>query len=136
MANYVAEYVRYMDRNGDKYEKLNDTLILRKYRADNHDDYRLFVDFGEKDNSRVNFQGYGIGTVPEKKLPGALVLCNKLNMQYRWVKFYINDEREVVGSGDAIVEISTVGSECNEMVERMVGIMDDAFPEFMKLKWS
>ena len=59
-----------------------------------------------------------------------------MNAQYRWVKFYIDGDQDIACQSDALVDIESVGSECLQMVERMVGIMDEAYPEFMKAFWA
>ena len=70
------------------------------------------------------------------KLAAALVLCNEMNNTWRWVKFYIDRDGDIRVQDDAVIDLSSVGDECDELVSRMVDIIDKAYPDFMRLKWS
>jgi hypothetical protein len=66
----------------------------------------------------------------------AIQLCNKLNLQYRWVKFYIDNDKDMVASLDATFDEETCGEICLSLVRRMVSIIDDVYPEVAKARWA
>jgi hypothetical protein len=137
MANYKMEYQRYMDGHGIRYSVANDTIVSVTYTGNNCQSISVIVAFDQSGNNLVEFGSYCIGTVnTDEKYADAIVLCNQLNKQYRWVKFFVDDDRSIVAKADAIVDFSSVGAECSEMVNRMVGIIDDVYPEFMRLMWA
>ena len=136
MASYITEYERFMDSQGIKYSHQNATSVSISYETSNIKSCRVQVNFDADGDNKVAFHSWSIGNVKDdEKFSKALVLCNELNKQYRWVKFYIDDDRDIAVSADAIVDLSSVGSECAEMVSRMVNISDAAYPQFMKLLW-
>ncbi|MBR3314094.1 MAG: YbjN domain-containing protein [Atopobiaceae bacterium] len=74
--------------------------------------------------------------VPEDKLAMALVEVNRCNKQYRWIDFYLDDDSTIMGEIDAVVEPSTAGAEILQLIQRTLGICDDAYPKFMRLIWG
>ena len=136
MPDYAAEYIRHLERNNDKHEVVRPGVILHRYRGDNCDSIRIFVIFDKDGDNIVAFDGYGLGHVDGNKLAAALVLCNEMNNTWRWVKFYIDRDGDIRVQDDAVIDLSSVGDECDELVSRMVDIIDKAYPDFMRLKWS
>lgn len=136
MANYKAAFMKYLDNHGVKYDDQNETIVSLSYKAENMDSVRVYVGFDSDGENLVTFKSYSIGHVKDDKLSAALVACNAMNAQFRWIKFYIDDDQDIACQCDALVDMESVGSECLQLVERMVGIMDDAYPEFMKAFWA
>ncbi|MBQ9413931.1 MAG: YbjN domain-containing protein [Clostridia bacterium] len=62
---------------------------------------------------------------PEEKFAEALILCNELNVKYRWVKFCIDSDRDIMVEDDAVLTPSTAGEECFELLSRTAYILDD-----------
>ena len=136
MANFKAQFLRYMDMHSIRYTTVGD-LVKITYTGSNASSITIFVSFDPDGKNYAEFGSYSIASfLEDQKYANAIVLCNELNKQYRWVKFYVDDNREVVAKADAIVDISSVGAECSEMVDRIVGLIDLVYPEFMKLKWT
>ncbi len=137
MANYRMEFQRYMDSHGIRYGALNNNVVSVTYTGTNCQSIAILVAFDQSGNNYVEFASYSIGAVnTDEKYANAIVLCNQFNKQYRWVKLFVDDERAIVAKADAIVDFSSVGAECSEMVNRMVRIIDDVYPEFMRLMWT
>ena len=74
--------------------------------------------------------------VPEDKMAEALLLLNELNNSYRWVKFCIDEDRDLLVRTDAIVSEETAGKELLELTLRMSSIIDDAWPKIMRMRFS
>ena len=128
-----AAYLAYMDKNGIKYTDIGERAVQVKYRAENINSISVYVSFDERNEGRtVQFASWGWANVPESKYAQGLVVCNMLNEKFRWVKFYIDKDRDVCVEADAIVDDETVGEECREMVSRLVTIADEAYPAIMK----
>ena len=64
-------------------------------------------------------------------------VCSKLNNEFRWIKFYV-DERDntITLADDAIVQLDTCGEEIWEIMVRLSDIADDAYPTIMKAIWQ
>ena len=136
MADYKSEFMRYMDNNGVKYQLLNGGQIRITYNADNMKTIPIIVFFDEKGNNLVEFICFQIATFKDDKFGAGLVVCNNLNAKYRWVKFCLDSDSDVLCKMDAYVDLSSVGEECMNLVRRMVGIIDETYPEFMKALWA
>ena len=90
------------------------------------------------DNNRtMGLRSYSYMKVPEGKLPQIYAVCSKMNQEFRWVKFYVDDKDSTVTlADDAVIDASNCGPEIYELIMRMAGIADDAYPEFMKAVWA
>ena len=137
MANYKSQFLRYIGLQGIKYSELDNTTVSIVYAGEKAPSISILVSFDADGNNYSEFGCYSIGAVKkDEKYANAIVLCNDLNKQYRWVKFFVDDNRNIVAKADAILEYSSAGSTCLEMVTRLVSIIDSCYPDFMKLMWS
>ena len=125
----------HLNEKGVKYKELNDECVEVSYNADNSS-FSIKVIFDKDGEGLVAFRCWSIGGFAEDKYAKALIVCNEMNVKYRWVKFYLDSDRDVTVASDAIVDIATVGAECLQMVRRMVNICDEAYPSFMRVKWA
>ena len=71
-------------------------------------------------------------SVPEEKTMDLLVVCNELNNKYKWVKFYLDDENDLVLEDDAILTVATAPDEVFELMIRMFEIEKEVKPQIMK----
>ena len=71
-------------------------------------------------------------SVPEDKFLEALIACNELNAQYKWVTFYIDKDKDIIVHDDAILNVETAAEEAFELLLRMLDITSDAKPVLMK----
>ena len=84
----------------------------------------------------MQFACYEIQKVSDNKMAQALIVCNSLNVKYRWVKFCIDDDKDIRCEADAVVDLASCGEECMSIVNRIVSITDEAYPEIMRALWS
>ena len=70
------------------------------------------------------------------KFCSLLLACNKANCRFRWVKFYLDDDNDIVANADVLIDEYTVGEECAGIVSRIDSIIDDAYPDFMRAMWA
>lgn len=71
-------------------------------------------------------------SVPAEKVSDVLVVCNSLNTQLKWFKFYIDDENDLMIQDDAIITPETAAEECFELLARRVNIMKEVKPTIMR----
>ena len=67
------------------------------------------------------------------KYSQALMLCNNLNQEYRWAKFYVDKDYDVACDADAILSDDAAGDECIELMFRLMTIIDEVIPRVMHL---
>lgn len=70
--------------------------------------------------------------VPEDKAADVIFLCNELNAKYKWVTFYLDDDRDIMLHDDAILSPESAADEAMELLVRMVNIGGDVKPLIMK----
>ena len=136
MADYKSLVKHYFDQKGLKYTDSGDSFLSIDFGGKDLSQITIFIDFDAAGEGKAEFISFSIGTFDKDKYAQALVACNTCNSTYRWVKFYINDKNDICVRSDAILDENTCGAECIEIVMRMVGIIDDTYPVFMKARWA
>ena len=131
MANYKNLFMRFMDRNNIKYTDVKENVVKVVYTGDNLKTIPVFVFFDADGDPIVSFKCWEIANFKDEKMAGGIVACNQLNNKYRWVKFYLDDDCDVVAQIDAYIDEETCGNECTSLVKRMVNIVDEGYPTFM-----
>lgn len=97
---------------------------------------RLFLHFDEED-SLAHFEGVEFIKVPEEKYDAIYKVLNEVNDDYKFVKFVLDTENgSLCARDDALIQLDSCGEECFEIMIRMIQIIDDAYPKFMKALWS
>ena len=135
MQMYAREFTMHMDANGIKYTEQDEHVIKVSYSGDNMDSIPVFVFFDEDGDPYAQFKCWNIANFKNNESV-AIELCNKLNAEYRWVKFYIDDDKDVVASIDAMLDMGSCGEECLSLVRRVVSIVDDAYPQIARARWA
>ena len=135
MTNYARYFTNYLDEQGVKYQIKSDRQILITYRGDNLDTIPINVFFEADGDPIVQMVCWEILTFKTRE-EQAILLANSLNSEYRWVKFYLDDDKDLVASLDTMVDENTCGRICLSLVRRMVNIIDEVFPEIAKARWT
>ena len=97
---------------------------------------RMVLGFNGPDDTHPWLKSWSLGEFPKEKTAAALIACNNVNKDYRWIRFYLDDENSVVAAADLIVDELNVVEKVIEMVFRMASIIDAAYPVFMKARWA
>ena len=135
MGKYKAAFVDHLEREGIKYVNRDEDAVDITFTGKEASSIRVTVRFSDDDTGYVHFFNMTIGSFKDK-FADALIMCNNMNKKYRWVKFYIDDDEDVIVDSDAIVDLGTVGPECLEIVIRTVRIVDSVYPDFMRIRWG
>lgn len=136
MANYKQSTMAYFDQKGIKYQDVREDVLRVGYIGENIKQIEVFIIFDSEGGNDVELRTSVLASFKDDKLQQGLVLCNQLNDQYRWIKFVIDDEGDLVVKMDALVDIETVGDEVWELVGRTISIVDRGYPTIMKVLWG
>lgn len=79
---------------------------------------------------------FAFSKVPENKFGDALLACNALNDEYRFVKFYIDSDNEVVIAADDFLDEDSAGEEAMKVAITTVRIADEAYPKLQRAIWA
>ncbi len=131
MANYKQLFTDYMDSQGVRYDIKDDYLVKVVYGGDNLNTIPIYVVFDKDDDPIISVKCWDIAKFKNKEAT-ALVVCNKLNSEYRWIKFYLDKDGDIVADCDAYIDHLTCGEECLNLVRRAVSIIDSAYPVIAK----
>lgn len=134
MANYKQLFLRYLDEKGVKYTDRDEYVVRISYSCDNLKTIPVYIFFDEDGDPMVQFKCWDIANFKNKEAKG-IFACNEMNKTYRWVKFYLDKDADVVASIDAYIAEYNCGEECLALVRRLVNIIDDAYPTFAKAMW-
>ncbi len=139
MLNTALRFMSECDRAGIKYRDSRDldnggSLVVCGVNGQNNARYDVLFLF-DPDGKGVSPRVPGILTFPEEKRPQFLELVNELNGKYRWVKFSLREGRVNV-QADASITDDTSGRVCVELFLRIIKIIDDVYPEFMRTLWT
>jgi hypothetical protein len=127
----------YLDSKSLKYTVYEDDRRIRiSYLVDNKGSLEVIVIFDEDEGS-VALRSFDFCKVPEAKTAAIYEMCSKMNKEYRWIKFFL-DERDntITLAEDAVIQLDSCGEEILDLINRMVRIGDDAYPAFMKAIWA
>lgn len=133
MANYKELFRSYLDREGVLYT--NEEYCLKvAYSGANMSKIPVLVFFDEQ-NAVVRVRCCEICNLGRNESFG-LRSCNEANAQYPWVKFYMDQEGNVISGVDAYLEEHTCGRECLELVRKLARITDEAYRIFVGEIWA
>ena len=133
--NYKQLVINYLEQEGIKYQDTGDFSISVSYGGDNMKSVAINVFFDKDGDNVVQFDCWTIANFKGKET-AAYKVCNELNAQYRWVKFFVDNDGDIRGQIDACIDEESCGAECLELVQRSVNIIDGSYPAFMKARWS
>ncbi len=131
MLNTCAElFTNNLDSKGLNYESCidsdGDSLIQFPYGGKST---KMFFS-GEKGTYLSLYLVYE--HVPDEKVADVIFACNSFNSDYKWVKFYVDRDNDLVLQDDAILSVDDPGEEAFELLIRMVKLSEDLKPQIMK----
>ena len=134
MANYKNLFMQYMDRSDIKYTDVRENVVKVVYSGDNLKTIPVYVFFDEDGDPLVGFKCWDIANFKDEKMAAGIIACNQLNDKYRWVKFYLDKDSDVIAQIDAYVDEENCGRFCLSLVRRMVNIVDGGYPTLMQAR--
>lgn len=75
---------------------------------------------------------YYFENTPEDKVPDLIYTCNELNSQYKWVRFYLDNDNDIVLQSDALLTPMSAADVAFEILVRLLDIGKEAKPTIMK----
>ena len=142
MIRATRNMLDFFERKGMKYSPDIDTTKAGKdvvkvtYTGANKEIIRFNI-FVDPDEDNVAIRVWTIAkTLDADQAAAVTLLLNDLNNNYRWYRWYLDDDREVTAAVDAVITADTIGAIVYELVQRGVNIIDENYPKVMKALWS
>lgn len=137
MSNFEANkasFISYLKEINFKFQEIEDNVITFGMSGDNVKGVKYFVSFDEGGDT-INITGTDIASFKDKLTQG-FITVNRLNVHYRWIKFVIHEDGDLITFTDAVIEPNTAGKEIMELIGRNINILDEAYPEIMREIWG
>lgn len=133
----MLEIMSVLDAKEFKYrvEEREDLTALHMGINGKDTHYEIVI-FATSDNNSVAMRANQLTRVPEEKRDAMLKVINERNNRYRFVKFTLDNDADVNLEWDAPDASQNIGEMCWEMTLRMLRIVNESFPEFMKCIWA
>ena len=77
-----------------------------------------------------------IASTPADKTSKMLLILNECNHKFRWIKFYLDEDNDVIANGDVVFDEQNAADACIELIMRTASIVDDAYADIMKGIWG
>ena len=135
MANYKALFMSYMDHEHIRYTEENEYILRVVYKGNNLKTIPMFVRFDGDDAPHARIRCAEIANFSGKEDAG-IRLCNTLNNEYRWLKFYLDENAELIAALDTYFDEQSCGFFCLDLVKRSVTIIDEVYPRIARTIWS
>ena len=95
----------------------------------------LFVKTEEKGND-VGIRIIGLASYPREKWMDVYKLINSLQQEYRFVKFRLDEDGDLMASYDLPQSAQSVGKCAVEMLLTLGKVLDECYPELKRLQWA
>lgn len=133
ISSYVQNFTQYMNENGICFTDAGDDIFQVTYEATNLPSISVYIVFQETD---IYFWSATITKVDLSKTACANLICNQLNQDYKWARFFVTDAGEIHADINALYFEHNLGEQCHKIIEIMLAVIDQAYPKIMHAIWS
>ena len=88
-----------------------------------------FVMVFDGDGAACGLRVLSVARFTPAQLADAYEFCNRMNRTYRWLRLYVDGDRELTAGLDAVITPATAGAICSELLHRAVNIVDSICKE-------
>lgn len=137
MLSCAQKFIDFMELTGAPFsvKEMDDGSVVVSCRNSGTKSDINVIFSGDDDGKHVGFRTV-FDHCPKDRYPAAMVACNALNNQYRWLKFYLDDDGDIMVEDDAIVFEDSAAAECFELIARTVSILEEARPILMRVMYG
>ena len=83
----------------------------------------------DSDGESFGLRVFSIAQFTNAQLEDAYEFCNRMNERFRWLRLYVDGDRELTAGLDAVITPATAGAICSELLHRAVNIVDSICKE-------
>lgn len=129
MPSYQEKVLAYLDSQDIRYTELNadeGAVVQVVFRGNNKEKIRLCMTFALDGEPSVRLRCDDIGRFVRTEM--GCERCNEVNKRWRWVRFYADENGEIIADLDATLTPDTCGEECYFLLRKMAQTIDEAYP--------
>ena len=128
----ISDFKTLLDNNKLNYQKLNETTIIISNGCEKYDfSYNIAVDI----NNGFAKLFFMTGIKFQEVNINIYQLINGLNDNYRFFKFTVDDDKELIMQVDAIVKENNSTDEIMELLLRGSNVLEEIYPNVQKEIW-
>lgn len=117
-------------------EKGGMSLVEVAFRGRNFASVSLYF-LSNAEGNDVAVRAANLVKFPPERLDKLYAACNDINRRYRFAKFVVDPEKDVVNMElDIPSRCENVGAVAEEMLIRAVRILDEVYPRLMQATWA
>lgn len=129
----ISDFKTLLDKNKLNYQKLNETTIIISNGCEKYNfSYNIAVDI----NNGFAKLFFMTGIKFQEVNINIYQLINGLNDNYRFFKFTVDDDKELIMQVDAIVKENNSTDEIMELLLRGSNVLEEIYPNVQKEIWS
>ena len=129
----ISDFKTLLDKNKLNYQKLNETTIIISNGCEKYNfSYNIAVDI----NTGFAKLFFMTGIKFQEVNINIYQLINGLNDNYRFFKFTVDDDKELIMQVDAIVKENNSTDEIMELLLRGSNVLEEIYPNVQKEIWS
>ena len=99
-------------------------------------DHIAFTVAFDEDGESAQIVSSAIASVPRQKTEKLLAVLNQCNSEFRWARFYLDEDNDVIADTDVVFGEDGAGFAVVESIMLAASVVDDAYPEIMKGIWG
>lgn len=128
----ISDFKTLLDNNKLNYQKLNETTIIISNGCEKYNfSYNIAVDI----NNGFAKLFFMTGIKFQEVNMNIYQLINGLNDNYRFFKFTVDDDKELIMQVDAIVKENNSTDEIMELLLRGSNVLEEIYPNVQKEIW-
>lgn len=128
----ISDFKTLLDNNKLNYQKLNETTIIISNGCEKYNfSYNIAVDI----NNGFAKLFFMTGIKFQEANINIYQLINGLNDNYRFFKFTVDDDKELIMQVDAIVKENNSTDEIMELLLRGSNVLEEIYPNVQKEIW-
>ena len=83
----------------------------------------------DSDGTSFGLRVYSIAQFTRVQLEDAYEFCNRMNEKFRWLRLFVDEDRELTAALDAVITPATARAVCTGLLHRAVNIVDSVCKE-------
>ncbi len=127
MNQVMRDFLMLLNREDIRYLTLSEKIVQAVFRGENVESILVYLTF-EAEGRDVALRIPQILRVPPAQREKMYRTCSEFNRNFRWLRFYVDEQNELCASTDSMLLETTGARDCYEIMMRAVCLVDDIYP--------
>ncbi|MBQ7871235.1 MAG: YbjN domain-containing protein [Oscillospiraceae bacterium] len=136
MTPYLQPFTQFLNARRIPFEWLDEHAVRITYRGRQMANIPFICLFDDEGDNTVQLFCNTIARFNDDNFIAGVAECNDCNINYKFIRFYMDNSMDVVVNYDMKLRHPGFGDEIIEMLNIMAEIIDTVHPDFMKAMWG